>query len=239
MTHRTHNYKFKFVFPRLLLSVVLLALVWVFNLTPALAVGVADFPDVQPGSTWVVDQADILSRTNEGKLKDTLKKLTQTTDQEVRFVTLRHLDYGETIDSVTNGLFERWFPTPEAQANQGLIVLDTITNNIGIRTGEGIASSLPADFTASVINDTMGIPIREGNKYNEAILGASTRLATVLSGQEDPGIPQAKDALNVEGTFASAEDTDDRSATVWVVVLLVVATVIPMATYYFYQGFSG
>jgi uncharacterized protein len=238
MKHRTHQHQV--VFPRLVLSLVLLVLLWAFNLAPAWAIGVSDFPDVQAGdSTWVVDQADILSRANEGKLINTLQKLAQNTNQEVRFVTLRHLDYGETIDSLTNGLFERWFPTPEAQANQGIIVLDTVTNNIGIRTGEAVAASFPPGLTESLLNDTMGIPIRDGNKYNEAILGASDRVAAVLSGEEDPGIPQAKDDLNVEGTFASAEDTDDRSATVWVVVLLVVATVIPMATYYFYQGFSG
>jgi uncharacterized protein len=236
MKHGTY----KLPFPQLFLSFILLVLAWGFYLAPAQAVGVDDLPRVQAGdSTWVIDEAEVLSRTNEGKLNNTLKKLAQETDKEVRVVTVRHLDYGETVDSLTNGLFERWFSTPKAQANQGLIVLDTITNNIGVRTGEAINALLPTEIIASIVNDTMGIPIRDGNKYNEAILGASDRVAAILSGQADPGAPEAKEDLKIEGTFASAEETDDRSATVWVVVLLIVATVIPMATYFFYQGFSG
>ncbi|MFM8009184.1 MAG: YgcG family protein, partial [Dolichospermum sp.] len=41
-----------------------------------------------------------------------------------------------------------------------------------------------------------------------------------------------------EGTFTKAEDTDKENATVWVVGLLIAATVIPMATYYIYQVFQ-
>ena len=46
-------------------------------------------------------------------------------------------------------------------------------------------------------------------------------------------------AAQVAATFKSAEETDDKSATIIVVVLLVVATIVPMATYFWYQGFSG
>ena len=40
------------------------------------------------------------------------------------------------------------------------------------------------------------------------------------------------------GIFKKAEETDQGNATVIVVVLLVLATVIPMVTYFWYQGFS-
>lgn len=79
------------------------------------------------------------------------------------------------------------------------------------------------------------MPLRDGNKYNQAFLDASDRLVAVISGNPDPGPPVVEETIQTEGTFARAEDTDDRSATVIVVVLLVLATVIPMATYYFYQ----
>jgi uncharacterized protein len=45
--------------------------------------------------------------------------------------------------------------------------------------------------------------------------------------------------INIESTYASAEETDDRSATVWVIVLLAVATLVPMATYFWYVGLPG
>ncbi|MEL7244160.1 MAG: YgcG family protein, partial [Cyanobacteria bacterium J06573_2] len=74
----------------------------------------------------------------------------------------------------------------------------------------------------------------KGNKYNQAFLDAQERLTTVLSGQPDPGPPEVTDEVQVEGTFTKAEETDQGNATIWVVGLLIAATVIPMATYYIY-----
>lgn len=83
------------------------------------------------------------------------------------------------------------------------------------------------------------VPLRNGNKYNQAFLDASDRLAAVLSGEADPGPPVVETAIQTEGTFARAEETDDRSATVIVVALLAAATIIPMATYYIYQAIQS
>lgn len=224
---------------RLFLSLILAILVLGVGGSPAEATGAYDLPNLSAGSsTWVIDDADLLSRINEGKLSNKLKNLAQDTGNEVRFVTVRHLNYGETIETFTNELFESWFPTPEAQAKQTLLTLDSVTNNAYLRHGEDVTALLPEDIAESVVKDTIGIPLRTENKYNEALLNASDRLIAVLSGQPDPGAPEVQDEVNIEGTFATAEETDDRSATVWVIVLLIVATVIPMATYYFYQGFS-
>jgi uncharacterized protein len=55
-----------------------------------------------------------------------------------------------------------------------------------------------------------------------------------LAGEPDPGPPQVQDDIQVESTFTKAEETDTENSTVWVVGLLVVATVIPMATYFAY-----
>jgi uncharacterized protein len=207
---------------------------------PAWATGVYQMPNVRAGEpTWVIDEADVLSRLNEGRLSNRLENLAEETGNEVRLVTVRRLDYGETIESFTNDLFEKWYPTPEEQANQTLIAIDTVTNNTAIRTGDAVESVMPDDIAESVVSETMFVPIRNGNKYNQAFLDASDRLVAVLSGEPDPGPPNMEEAVRVEGTFASAEETDTQNSTIWVVVLLVVATVVPMATYFFYQGFSG
>ncbi|MBD2022378.1 TPM domain-containing protein [Leptolyngbya sp. FACHB-36] len=186
-----------------------------------------------PYGTWVIDRAEILSRTNEGKITTQLEELAQT-GNEVHLVTIRRLDYGETIQGFTDKLFEQWFPTPEAQANQTLLVIDNLTNNTAIRTGEQVKSVLSDAIAESVVQETVLIPLKEGNKYNQALLAASDRLTAVLSGEPDPGPPQVKDTVRVEGTFATPEQTKSSNATVWVVGFLVVATVVPMATYYLY-----
>ncbi len=99
-------------------------------------------------------------------------------------------------------------------------------------------SLLTDEIAQSVAGETLQVPLREGNKYNEAFTAASDRIVTVLSGQPDPGAPEVVDNTQVESTFKKAEETDQGNATVIVVVLLVLATVIPMVTYFWYQGFS-
>ncbi|MFM9268623.1 photosystem II repair protein Psb32 [Tychonema sp. BBK16] len=206
---------------------------------PALATGVYELPMLSADDrTWVWDKGDVLSRSSESTITSVLENLETQTGKQVRFVTIHRLDYGETTTSFTKQLFEQWFPTTEDQTNQILLVLDTVTNSAAILTGEGVKSLLTDEIALSVAGETVQVPLREGNKYNEALTAASDRLATVLSGQPDPGAPEVVDNTQVEGTFKKAEETDQGNATTIVVVLLVLATVIPMVTYFWYQGFS-
>lgn len=221
---------------RLIVSLILTVMIG-FWATPALATGVYQMPSLSSGAaTWVIDNGEILSRSTEGRLNNTLSDLAKETDYEVRFVTIRRLDYGETIDTFTEKLFKKWFPTSEEAANQAVLVLDIAKNNSSIQTGEKLKSLLTDEQAESVAQETLQYPIRKGDKYNEAFVEASDRLATILSGKPDPGAPKEEDNINVESTFKSAEETNDTSATIIVVVLLVIATIVPMATYYYFQG---
>ncbi|BBD54271.1 photosystem II repair protein Psb32 [Planktothrix agardhii] len=215
----------------------LLTVILGFSATPALATGVYQVPTVSSGEqTWVVELDGVLSRSTEGRLNNSLSELAKTTGYEVRFLTIRRLDYGETIETFTEKVFQKWFPTPEVATNQTLLVLDLLTNNAAIQTGEKTKSLLTDEIAESVVEKTLKYPLRKGDKYNEAFIAASDRISAVLSGEPDPGPPLEQDNISVESTFKSAEETDDMSATIIVVVLLIVATVVPMATYYYFQA---
>ncbi|WGV26075.1 photosystem II repair protein Psb32 [Halotia branconii] len=223
-------------FIRLILPLLAIALGSSLFATPALAIGVYQMPGLTVSdANWVLDKGDVISRINEGKISSSFEDLAEKTGNEVRFVSVRRLDYGETAESFTKALFEKWFPTKEAQANQTLLVLVTIANNSAIITGDKIKSVLTDSIAESVVDETLGVPLRDGNKYNQAFLDASDRLVAVLSGQPDPGPPEVIDNIQVEGTFTKAEETDQGNATAWVIGLLIAATIIPMATYYIYQ----
>jgi len=225
---------------RLILQLLVIILASGLVATPANAIGVYQMPNVNAGEpTWVIDKAEVLSRLNEGKLSKTLEDLAKKTGNEVRMVTIHRLDYGETPETFTKALFEKWFPTAQAQANQTLLVIDTLTNGTAIQTGETVKSIMPDAIAQSVASETLVVPLRDGNKYNQGLLDASDRLIAVLSGQPDPGPPVVAENVQVEGTFKSAEETDTKNSTIWVVAILIIATVVPMATYFFYQGFSG
>ena len=202
---------------------------------PALATSVSQIPSVTAGDgTWIVDEAEILSRSSEGQLSSRLKKLEADFGDEVHLVTFRRLDYGDTIESFTEKLFSAWFPTPEEQQNQVVIALDISTNTAAIRAGEETQKRLTEEVATSIAEETMMAPIRKGDQYNQSFLDASDRLIAVLSGEEDPGPPEIIDDMRVEGTFASAEETKESNATVIVIVLLIISTVVPMVTYYAY-----
>lgn len=227
------SFNWKKYLQRLILPMALL----IINLLvamPANATGVYQIPNLSTGdSTWVIDQAEVLSRISEGQISNKLDNLAKQTGNEVRLVTIRRLDYGETADSFADKLFEKWFPTTAAQANQTLLLIDTLSNATAIRTGDTKAL-LTDDIAKSVIAETVLAPLRSGDKYNQAFLDASDRLVAVLSGKPDPGPPQIAQAVDVASSFKKAEETDANSATIWVIGLLLAATIIPMATYYLY-----
>ncbi|MEM9150074.1 MAG: TPM domain-containing protein [Cyanobacteria bacterium P01_F01_bin.3] len=210
--------------------------------TPALATSLYSMPQTLKSDTWVVDEASQISRINEGKISSALSQLAKETGNEVRFVTIHRLDYGETIQSFADKLAAQWFPDPEVRSTQTVVVLDDVTNNIGISVGDASADTLTADIAQSVIGETMKVPLLKGNQYNLAFNDATERLVAVLSGEADPGPPAAyDDTVDTERTFATAEETEATrgSSTTVVIVLLIAATVIPMATYYWYVSVGG
>ncbi len=230
----------KQIWTRLLgLSVIAIASVFLFA-TPAFATGVYDLPSVNSGENlWVIDQAGAISLDSENNLSAELQNLAVNQGQEVRVAVIRRLNYDDTIDSFADKLFDRWFPTPEAKANQTLLVLDTLTNNSALRRGEMAATFVSDDIADSLLKDNLGIPIRKGNKYNQALTSVGDRLVALLSGQEDPGAPQVQDNFDVESNFVKAGEGDQETSLVWVIGLLLAATVIPMVTYFAYVGLPG
>ncbi|MBF2014685.1 MAG: TPM domain-containing protein [Rivularia sp. T60_A2020_040] len=222
---------------KLILSLAIVIFVSSVFTVPAFATGVYDIPNLT-SDTWIVDEADLISRFNEGRISSAFDELAKQTGNEVRIVTIRRLDYGETPESFTKALFEKWFPTKEAQANQTLLTIDSVTNGTAIITGDQVKSIMSDDIAKSIASETVLVPLRNGNKYNQALLDAQERLVTVLSGKPDPGAPEITNEVQVEGTFTKAEETNQGNATAWVVGLLIAATVIPMATYYIYLVFQ-
>ncbi len=110
-----------------------------------------------------------------------------------------------------------------------------MVSSIRLSAISGLAKTFVSpEIAESLIEETMGYDLRNGNKYNQAFIDASNRLVAVLSGEEDPGPPAIEKNIQVAGTFSSAEETDDGIAFTWVIVLLILATVIPMVTYFLY-----
>ena len=179
-----------------------------------------------------MDQSESISRASSGRLNRELKELAEQTGKGLHFVAIRRLDYGQTMEDFVAKVFDKWYPEAEDGADEMVIALDVLTNNVAIASGTNLQADFPTEITKSIAEQTVGYPLRD-SAYNQALLDAKARVGTIFAGQEDPGAPQLAE-INIESTFTKAEDTKTTSSTIWVVVLLILATVIPMGTYWWY-----
>ena len=212
------------------LSAMLLAgLCWPLE---ALATGVQDFPAQLPSSA-VIDTADLLSRAASNDLEKRLESLNED-HVDARLLTLRRLDYGLSLESLGQQLIERWGAT-DPDSNLLLLLIESQNNSAAVVASAELLNQLPGTLLSSTAISTMGLPLREGARYRQAGLDALDRLDTVLQGGEDPGPPQLLERLPIETNIPTKEETASSNALLWVVVLLVVGTLVPMITWWVFS----
>ena len=186
-----------------------------------------DLPDER-----VLDEADVFSRASRSELTGRLEDL--AADRvDARVVTLRRLDYGLTLDRFGEDLIEAW--SPGASEPLLLLLIETQNKRAAVLADPTLQSQLPASLLTSTARTTMSSPLREGDRYRQATLDGINRLATVLSGGEDPGPPEEIVRTTLPTNIPTQEETESSNATTWIVVLLVLGTIIPMATWWVFS----
>jgi uncharacterized protein len=198
----------------------------------ALATGLADFP-VQRPSSHVLDSADVLSRAASGDVNQRLEQFSEL-GVDARLVTLRRLDYGISLETLGEELLQQW---QDEASRDGLLLLliEGQNNSAAVVASTALLEQLPSTLLSSTAISTMGLPLREGSRYRQASLDALSRLEVVLNGGEDPGPPQLVERMPVETNIPTKEETESSNAFLWVVVLLVVGTLVPMITWWVFS----
>lgn len=201
-------------------------------LQPLWALSILDLPSQAPQER-VVDRADILSRATVGELQKRLEDLAAM-GVSAHLVTVRNLDYGLSPDQLSSQLADRWQPDSDGRGALVLLI-DGQNNNGSIAVSGALQQRLPAELLRSTASATMGIPLRDGGRYRQASLDALQRLATVLSGQEDPGTPDLPEVQVIPTNIPSREQTAGSHAMRWVIILLVIGSVVPMVTWWVFS----
>jgi uncharacterized protein len=98
-----------------------------------------------------------------------------------------------------------------------------------------LSGRLSANLLRSTARTTMTAPIRDGARFRQASLDGIERITTVLQGGEDPGEPAVAQVITPSSNVPSREQTESSNGFTWVVVLLVVGTVVPMATWWVFS----
>lgn len=214
-----------------LLSALLLPLL---PAAPALAMGVRDIPLPAPNQ-HVIDTADLFSRSTLSELERRLGDL-ESDHVDARLVTIQRLDYGEELEGLGHQLLKSWGTTDEGfPASRLLLLIDAQTNTAAAVASDDLLEQLPESLLRSTADTTMAIPIRLGARYRQASLDALNRLGTVLGGGEDPGPPLQQEAAPVVSNIPTHEETAAGNGFLWVVVLLVVGTIVPMVTWWVFS----
>jgi uncharacterized protein len=205
--------------------------------SPALAVSTEDFPSQAPPE-HVLDGAAVLSRASSQELERLLEGF-EDERVDARLITVSRVDDDLSLQQLGDALLTRW-QTAEGGRDGSvapllLLLIDAQTRSTAVVASPGLAGRLPVDLLRSTADTTMALPLRSADRYRQASLDALTRLGAVLRGGEDPGEPVQEEAQSLASNIPSREETKDSNAFTWIVVLLVVGTVVPMATWWVFS----
>ncbi|NDE37492.1 MAG: TPM domain-containing protein, partial [Synechococcaceae bacterium WBA_2_066] len=175
--------------------------------------------------------ADVLSRAAITELQKKLELFSQARI-DARIITFRRLDYGIGLDQLANELLQRWQSPTQGEL---LILLETGSNSASVKASPVVLKLLPEELLKSTAETTMAVPLRDGGRYRQALLSGLDRLGIVLGGAEDPGPPLVEEVLAPVTNIPTAEETANSNAFSWVIVLLVVGTLVPMATWWVFS----
>jgi len=197
----------------------------------AMAISPAELGSIRP-SERVLDDADVFSRASRSELDSRLETLTDDR-VDARVITVRRLDYGYSLDGFGEQLLENW--SGSGQEPLLLLLLEVQNKRAAVVAEESLQSQLPASLLKSTARTTMSIPLREGDRYRQASLDGLNRLSVVLGGGEDPGPPEEIVRTALPTNVPTQAETEESNATTWVIVLLVLGTIIPMATWWVFS----
>jgi uncharacterized protein len=205
-----------------------LAVPAVFALSPQ------DLP-AQPPEKAVLDSADVLSRAGKNEIEARLNQL-ESSKVDARVITLRKLDYGLSLTGFGEELVERWSNTDNSSERPLILFLEETQNKqAAVVVSAKLSDQLPDALLRSTARTTMSQPMRDGERFRQASMDGIERIAVVLNGGEDPGPPVQIERTTLPTNIPTVEETSESNAFTWVVVLLVVGTIVPMATWWVFS----
>ena len=180
----------------------------------------------------VIDEAEVFSRASRAELEAKLKSFSDDR-VDARLITVRRLDYGFSLSAFGDELLKTW-NSPSGNPLL-LMLIETQNKRAALIADDELQTQLPASLLTSTARTTMTIPLREGDRYRQASIDGLNRLGTVLSGGDDPGPPEVIERVTLPTNIPTRADTESSNATTWVIVLLILGTIIPMATWWVFS----
>ena len=193
-----------------------------------------DLP-AQPPDKAVLDSADVLSRAGKNEIETRLNQL-ESSKVDARVITVRKLDYGLSLTGFGEELVERWSNNDNTSERPLILFLEETQNKqAAVVVSSDLSDQLPDALLRSTARTTMSQPMRDGERFRQASMDGIERIAVVLNGGEDPGPPIQIERTTLPTNVPTVEETSESNAFTWVIVLLVVGTIVPMATWWVFS----
>lgn len=193
-----------------------------------------DLP-AQPPDKAVLDSADVLSRAGKNEIETRLNQL-ESSKVDARVITVRKLDYGLSLTGFGEELVERWTSNGNTSERPLILFLEETQNKqAAVVVSAELSDQLPDALLRSTARTTMSQPMRDGERFRQASMDGIERIAVVLNGGEDPGPPIQVERTALPTNVPTVEETSESNAFTWVIVLLVVGTIVPMATWWVFS----
>ncbi len=193
-----------------------------------------DLP-AQPPDKAVLDSADVLSRAGKNEIETRLNQL-EDSKVDARVINVRKLDYGLSLTGFGEELVERWFNNDSRSERPLILFLEETQNKqAAVVVSAELSDQLPDALLRSTARTTMSQPMRDGERFRQASMDGIERIAVVLNGGEDPGPPIQIERTALPTNVPTVEETSESNAFTWVIVLLVVGTIVPMATWWVFS----
>ena len=193
-----------------------------------------DLP-AQPPEKAVLDSADVLSRAGKNEIETRLNQL-ESSKVDARVITVRKLDYGLSLTGFGEELVDRWSNNDNRSERPFILFLEETQNKqAAVVVSAELSDQLPDALLRSTARTTMSQPMRDGERFRQASMDGIERIAVVLNGGEDPGPPIQIERTALPTNVPTVEETSESNAFTWVIVLLVVGTIVPMATWWVFS----
>lgn len=203
---------------------------------PAIASEFDILSEETPTATYVIDDANVLSKSTRNDLTRRLKTLEIETGYRLEVVTVRKLEFETDAFAFADKALENWYTDKNVADKKGVLLVVTAAKEGAVTGGPAFNEAVGDDLVESIVSDNIPI-FSEEEKYNQTVVSSVERIEAKLQGNPVPAAPKRNDTERVR-TFKTKEETEkNKSVTATVVVsLLVIAVVVPMLQYYGYTA---
>ncbi|MCD6115609.1 TPM domain-containing protein [bacterium] len=124
---------------------------------------------------FVNDFANVVSADYRTKIEALAREIKQKTGAELAVVTVRSLE-GESIDTYTSALFQKWGIGQKSKDNGILVLLAVSDRKVRIEVGYDLEGAI-TDGTSGKILDTYGVPFFNKGDYGKGLFNTSLAIA--------------------------------------------------------------